>query len=220
MKIKIGPYVKWWGPYQIADLLQYVGVSEDSCHKIGDSMPEWVTKVCEWIHSKRERSIKIRIDKYDTWNMNDTLAMIILPILKQLKETKHGSPMVDLEDVPEELRGHGTAEDGDYQLHLDFGEEAKNQFEEAAWGALHTRWDWVLNEMIWTFSQLNTDWEEPFHSGVTDITFEHIEGTNYSKMVRGPNDTHHFDYEAWEKHTKRMQRGFELYGKYYQHLWD
>jgi hypothetical protein len=34
----------------------------------------------------------IRIDAWDTWNMDNTLAIIILPMLIQLKETKHGIP--------------------------------------------------------------------------------------------------------------------------------
>ena len=68
MNIKIGPYLKWWGPYQIADLLQKVGVSEDTCEKIGEKMPDWVTDVCQWVYDKRNRNIKIHIDKWDTWS--------------------------------------------------------------------------------------------------------------------------------------------------------
>jgi hypothetical protein len=40
-------------------------------------------------------------------------------MLKQLKETKHGSPFTDMEDVPEHLRGT-TTEDWDDQLTFDF----------------------------------------------------------------------------------------------------
>ena len=50
------------------------------------------------------QEMSIHIDEYDTWSMDHTLAPIILPMLKQLKETKHGSPEVDDADVPEELR--------------------------------------------------------------------------------------------------------------------
>src|SRR6056300_1710880 len=42
-------------------------------------------RLLEWIESKRDRKIKIRIDKYDTWAMDHTLALIALPMLKQLK---------------------------------------------------------------------------------------------------------------------------------------
>jgi dCMP deaminase len=39
---------------------------------------------------KENRKEQIHIHDYDTWNMDDTLAMIIVPMLKQLKATKHG----------------------------------------------------------------------------------------------------------------------------------
>ena len=38
--------------------------------------------------------------------MDRTLAHIIIPMLKQLKETKHGSAMVDDEDLPPHMQ-HG-----------------------------------------------------------------------------------------------------------------
>ena len=41
---------------------------------------------------KREQKVKVHIDPWDTWSMDYTLASIILPMLKQLKETKHGYP--------------------------------------------------------------------------------------------------------------------------------
>lgn len=40
----------------------------------------------------KERKVNIRIDKWDTWNMDNTLSLIIEPMLKQLKATQHGYP--------------------------------------------------------------------------------------------------------------------------------
>lgn len=40
----------------------------------------------------------IEIETHDTWGMDETLSKIILPMLIQLKETKHGSPHTDQED--------------------------------------------------------------------------------------------------------------------------
>ena len=64
-----------------------------------------------WYHNflyklgiKNEQKVSVRIDNFDTWGMDHTLAYIILPMLKQLKETKQGSPYVYPEDVPTELR--------------------------------------------------------------------------------------------------------------------
>ena len=47
------------------------------------------------------RHVKIQIEKFDTWNLDHTLAMIILPALIQLKYTKHGIPG-NLEEIPED----------------------------------------------------------------------------------------------------------------------
>ena len=140
MYIKIGPYKNWIGPYQLADLLQKVGVSENQCDKLG----KWLsgTKLsnfCTWVDSKRKRKIQVRIDKYDTWNMESTLSYIIIPMLKQLKETKHGSPSVDDTDVPKGLRSTLVS-------------EKENEWDiDDNW---HDRWNWVLDEMIWAFEEI------------------------------------------------------------------
>ena len=55
-----------------------------------------------WFGYSPKQKTSIRIDNYDTWSMDHTLAPIILPMLVQLKATKHGAPMVDMEDVPRE----------------------------------------------------------------------------------------------------------------------
>ena len=57
---------------------------------------------------RKNRAEKIEIEKFDTWSMDATLALIIHPMLIQLKETTHGAPVVSLEDVPEHL--HATEE--------------------------------------------------------------------------------------------------------------
>tara|TARA_R110002153_G_scaffold250586_1_gene407391 strand:+ start:202 stop:582 length:381 start_codon:yes stop_codon:yes gene_type:complete len=39
-----------------------------------------------------KQKTSIRIDRWDTWSMDHTLAHIVLPMLVQLKETQHGYP--------------------------------------------------------------------------------------------------------------------------------
>jgi len=87
---------------------------------------------------EREQKVKVRIDRQDTWSMDHTLAPIILPMLKQLKETKHGAPVVDNEDVPVNLR----APEKDVLKYKELGETDPDFFK---------RWDWVLDEMIYAF---------------------------------------------------------------------
>ena len=59
-------------------------------------------KMSKYTDSGQE--VKVRIDYWDTWNMDVSLAHIILPMLKQMVDDKQGAPNVDCEDVPEELR--------------------------------------------------------------------------------------------------------------------
>ena len=81
---------------------------------------------------------RVKIDKFDTWNMDVTLAYIIVPMLKQLKEVKHGAPFVDNEDVSDELR----ASDEDLHTYSKNGETDEHYFD---------RWDYVMDEMIFAF---------------------------------------------------------------------
>lgn len=93
---------------------------------------------------KENRKIDIKIDKYDTWNMDHTLALIIHPMLVQLQETKHGSPEVDPKHVPEKLR----PTKGELRAYAYDGKTDDN---------FHERWTYVLGEMIWAFSKLIDD---------------------------------------------------------------
>jgi hypothetical protein len=213
MRVYIGPYKNWIGPYQISDKIPFI--SEDKRHEIGAWLAKtWVNNVCEWFYSKKERNIKIRIDKYDTWNMDNTLALIILPMLKQLKSTKHGSPLVDDEDVPEHMR-HGGDDDN--------------------W--VHYKWEWVLNEMIWAFEQeLNDSWEEQFYHGKPEYIYtkvnpkgEYVETPNFINeddmesdwmKMEQVNPNYWVDREGIKEYNDRINNGFRLFGKYYRGLWD
>ena len=87
---------------------------------------------------RKNRAFNIEIEPFDTWSMDHTLAHIILPMLKQLKETKHGAPNVDMTDVPQHLR----VNDPESKAFWTTGETDEKWFE---------RWDWVLDEMIYAF---------------------------------------------------------------------
>jgi hypothetical protein len=176
-------------------------------------------KFLDFVHPPIEY---VKIDYWDTWSMDSTLAPIILPMLKQLRDTKHGSCIVDLEDVPEELRGTGH-ESWDQQMSFDFYHEEEK---DVNYEAVHDRWTWVLNEMIFAFEHLIDDsWEDEFRSGVMDHKSvpcawdENGKATLY-RMEEGPNHTYKCDYDAIQKVNKRMENGFKLFGKYYRGLWD
>ena len=234
MKVNIGPYRDWIGPYQIADALCFWVKEVEDEHGLkskpdwvhdfgtwlagGEEKESWLTKACQWIHDKKKRKVKVHIDNYDTWNMDGTLAYIILPMLKQLQATKHGSPLVDDADVPDGL-GLRSTEAPPKENKWDTDENT------------HKRWEWVLAEIIWTFEQLHNDydWEAQYHKGVIDMAWKPVdkEGNEVPKedaklyqMEKGPKDTHEFDVEGYTAHSKRIDNGLVLFGKYYRGLWD
>ena len=222
MKVYIGPYTNWIGPYQIAEKLLFwkdryhpdyktAERNREEVHKFGEYLSKipGLTALCQWIDSKKKRKVKVHIDGYDCWSADETLAMIIVPVLEKLKQDKHGSPGVDDEDVPEHLRTTNATPLTEEQKNCGHTDDLWEQ-----------RWEWVLDEIIWAFRQHAEGWKDQYYSGESDIRFEKVEGAEYSKMVRGPNDTFKVDREGIKKHQERMNNGRRLFAKYYECLWD
>ena len=169
---------------------------EDHVLEAIDDGIQRVYDVFNWIwFDRRTQQIKVRIDRWDTWSMDHTLAHIVLPMLVQLKATKHGAPWVDDEDVPEELRSTSAP-------------PKENEYDTDDF--YFKRWDWVLDEMIWAFEQKCKDeWQDEFYGPYTEPTGDDIMGK--FEWV---------DRDGLNQHQKRMSNGFRLFGKYYENLWD
>jgi hypothetical protein len=162
--------------------------------------------------SRKNKAETIIIDDFDVWNLDHTLALIIVPALKVLKKKKQGAPFVKNDDVPEHLR---SAEE-EMKINDAGGDTDKHYFE---------RWDWVLNEMIWAFQQKLEDWEESYCSGEHDMEWIELDkkdanGKKMYEMVNGPKPTFQVDLEGMKKYQKRIDDGIMLFAKYYGALWD
>ena len=153
----------------------------------------------------------VKIDRWDTWSMDSTLADIILPMLKQLQKDKHGSPFVDDEDVPEELKSTSAPpKENEYDTDA-------NHFK---------RWDYVLNEMIFAFEcKVDDSWQDKFSSGEFDkktvaCQWDENGKAKMYEWIDGPNHTYKLDFDGMQEVQKRITNGFRLFGKYYENLWD
>lgn len=219
MKIYFSKYRNHWlSPYTILEKVIFwreIDYDEPMIEKWSDRLLPFCQawqKFLDFVHPE----IKfVKIDRYDTWNMDHTLGLIALPMLKQLKKHKHGSPAVDDEDVPEELRSTSApAKENEWDTD-------ENWFK---------RWDWVLDEMIFAFEhKINRDWEDAYRKGEHDMQWVPVDADGnevpkgdhkYFQMKRGPNDTYECDYDGMKLVEDRIQNGFRLFGKYYQGLWD
>jgi hypothetical protein len=167
---------------------------------------------------RANRRINIQIDRWDTYSLDHTLALIIYPALIQLKEEKHG--------VPGEFADVG-GEDHACQDSFDFYKDTNREaFEQGC-----KRWDDILDKMIWSFQQIafGDDYDDRYHHGKGRYSWEPA-GTLHNpltgkvedtfRMVDENPDEHWYDHVGHMEHEKRIQEGLELFGKYYRNLWD
>ena len=202
MKVYLSKYrYHWISPYTVLEKVFFwreIDYDEPIIDKWSDRLTpicQGIQKVLDFIHPKINY---VKIDRWDTWSMDYTLSFIVVPMLKQLKETKHGAPFVDDEDVPEELKSTSAPpKENDYDTD-------ENHFK---------RWDWALNEMIWAFEQnIDHDSEDKF--------FDHAEWDEKEKDFGKNLHKIKIDQPGLKAHQDRKANGFRLFGKYYQGLWD
>ena len=202
MKVYLSKYrYHWISPYTVLEKVFFwreIDYDEPIIDKWSDRLTpicQGIQKVLDFIHPKINY---VKIDRWDTWSMDYSLSFIVVPMLKQLKETKHGAPFVDDEDVPEELKSTSAPpKENEYDTD-------DNHFK---------RWDWALNEMIWSFEQnLDTNSEEKF--------FDHAEWDEKEKDFGKNLHKIKIDQVGLKIHQDRKANGFRLFGKYYQGLWD
>jgi hypothetical protein len=219
MKVYISKYRDHWlSPYTICERIcwwreiDYDEPWVKRVVKILGPVMDVYKKILDFVHPPINY---VKIDNYDTWSMDSTLTPIILPMLKQLKETKHGAPYTEDCDVPERLRSTTTSAQ----------KAKKNDWDSD--GNHFKRWDWILDEMIWAFEQLADDeWEAQFHSGKSDIIWVPSKELDAKgkpltyEMKAGPKDTRKWDKKGYNKHSARIDNGTRLFGKYFRALWD
>lgn len=125
-------------------MLVYIGKYPDTT---------WLGKL--FFRLRRSRTTFVKINDQDLWSMDSTLAYVIAPMLKRLKEIQHGSPNVDDGDVPD-----------------DFSTD------------VHERWAYVIDEMIFSFESKAQNWQDEFHEG-SDIKFDGSEKGVFKMVNKG-----------------------------------
>lgn len=205
MKVLLGPYTNWVGPYQIAEkILWWMDKYEDDrVHNFGTWLANdrhgnesWLMKFCNWVQKFKRRQEYVRIDHYDHWNMDHTLSLIIAPLLVELKNHKHGYGFIDDADVPEHLQSKFGVKHNDWD-----------------WDSLaEKRFEWFLDELIWAFTAHKSDDEhDQFYDHGEKIAGESLMDSVARIKV---------DQAGLDAHNARKQHAFNMFGKYFQNLWD
>lgn len=228
MKVNIGKYVEWIGPYQIAEKLMFWEDKYDENYNTnmkvhnfgtwlagGEDHDSWLMKVCNWYHNKKKRKVKIHIDDYDHWNAHNTASMILLPLFKKLKQHKHGSGFIADEDVPAWIRS-----DSPKAWTAISESDRQNGYSD---NFLHERYNWVLNEILWALEQdqPECDWEDKYWKiqPVMDLS-KHPEDEGKASVPLRWKVEGECDWEGRKAHQKRIDNGFRLMGKYWETFWD
>lgn len=239
MKVTIGPYRNWFGPYQLASALCFWVPKVKDRHGFREQ-PAWVHKFGEWlahgevlpepavgeVYSRNKRPetwlyrLLKRIDHHrqrkvqvriDPWDTWSMDHTLGLIALPMLKQLRDNAHGAPPVDMTD-VPQHLRINDVESKAYWTTGETDEKFFE---------RWNWVLDEMIHSFECVAgdlQDWEEQFSTGEYDLRLKKLE--NGSQMVEGPNHTIKTDNEAREAYAERIQNGFRLFGKYYQNLWS
>ena len=211
MKIVIGNYRShWYSPYIILEKFFYWRKDYDPYKT---EPPKWLQTLCEWnqkfLDTVHPRIQYIKIDRWDTWSMDCSMSLILLPMFKQLKATKHGAPYTHDEHVPDYLKSMSAP-------------RCENEWDTDDNHFL--RWEYILDEIIWALSQSNIDWQDQYKSGVSDTDWVEsdyqYDGENTWEVIHGPKHTLKYDWDGMELHQERMTNGFRLMGAYWQGFWD
>lgn len=117
--------------------------------------------------SKSARRISVRIDSHDTWSLDHTLALIILPCLKKIKKQKIGAPssMFDLSH---------------HQM-KDWKSKAFKAAEKKSNDAGFKKWYSILDDMIYSFAQIVKPSDNKFF---TKKKYDKVGHRAYKKKVQ------------------------------------
>ena len=183
MKIYIGPYKDWSAFHR---LLVRCGLQ----------------KLAKTLY---KRKVKITVHRYDAWNADHTLSLLILPVLKELRDQKIGVPgmMFDENEIKEK---YGV------ESELDLSKEDQEKY----WNESVAKWKLILDKIIWSHEQVIRDDD--------DFSDFHIEGKfEESELWKdlGLGDKQPVvNWEAREAYEEHIREGLRLFGEYYQALWS
>ena len=189
MKAVLGGYYRWYEPHRWTQLL-YKILSEERADKIEDyilGLPG-IQRLQSYVTNAQPKEY-IRIDPYDVWSADMTMAKIIAPLLIKMKEHSHGYFQVDQKD-----RRH------------------KCQPDQSAWG-------YVVDEMIWTFTELaqGADTMRFCHGELKMHSKKY--GDRGCCRVYFDKSGYYVDKVGEKWYHDRITNGLRLFGRYYRNLW-
>lgn len=135
------------------------------------------------------RKVKITVDDYDTWSADHTLAMIIVPILQNMRDNPYSIMNVAPEDAD----------------NLPYEEATKRVYDKMIW---------AFQQIIEPEdSQFFPNSDNQKLEKVEGQSYYELVPKDPSKPKAS------FDREGYEAYNQQIQEGLNLFAKYYRGLW-
>lgn len=162
-----------------------------------DTFIEKLDDCCQWLLNisynkivRKDTKVKVKFKYVDLYSLDYTLSLIILPLLKEFNGKKQGIPMVDNNDLPEDLKLSDAILDVVYN-----GKECESDIRKTYEERAQMAYNYIIDKMIWSFERISKG--EDFY----------------------PEWENDFNPELQKDYDKKIQEGLNLFGKYYRTLW-
>ena len=194
-KLKVGDIVECWG--------------------FADSPPKWrehtyrIVKrayraVVYWCERQYQK-IRYGFAHEDAWSFYSHSAAWSLPRLKFLRSNLNGYPWSFMDELSESEFSGQTS----FEFTKDVGADVSSGSQQ--------KWEKVLDKIIWSME--NHDKEPDAIYPPNYINKQIITKIDEMGVVYAPVDNRPFDYSLVDEHEKRVQEGFDLFGKHFRNIW-
>ena len=166
--------------------------------------PKWWARDVGYFFRKQGQRIRDGFPSEESFDFHSHCAKWSLPRLKQLRNNLNGYPMFFMEEA-DDLNSTR-------QLYFDFIKDV------TVVKTGSQRWEEILDKIIWSMENHDNEPDPIYPPGYDHrqiVTSVNERSTGYDVMDKRP-----IDWTPCVEHNKRVQEGFELFGKYFLNLWD
>jgi len=193
--------------YKVGDIVTDYGLFEPTVLKWWEYVylwPQWKwSNFTYWFQKKYQRYTD-GFSHEESFNFYNHCASWSLPRLKMLRKNLHGHPICLMND--------GDDQNATNQLYFSFFKEVSIQ------KTSHEKWEEILDKIIWSMENLEND---PGPTYPPDYDKRQIVTKVTDTSVSfGNMDDRKLNMDAYHEHYRKLQEGFDLFGKHFLSLWD
>lgn len=169
--------------------------------------PKWMWSDFTYWCKKQYQRVRHGFPLEESWDFKSHCAKWVLPRLKKLRE--------DTISYPSRL-SNSDETFSDQRYFSFYKDVSKGDSKTQEYGAI--KWNEILDKIIWSFEHMDDD-IDPIYPENYDHRQIVVDISEKGTTFRAADDRK-IDWSPIEAHQRRLQEGFELFGKYYEDLWS